>query len=368
MRTGVRPARGRLRVGMVGHPAAGAAHARAWRAVNRDLDLPLRAELTAVCGTGPAGGAAAHRLGGAGRYADWRDLVARDDIDLIDICAPGRDHAGIAIAALDAGKHVLCGKPLANTLAEAEAMAGAAARAHRHGVRAMCGSGYRRVPAVALLRDLVAAGRLGTVRRVRAAYRTDEPGWWPPVGSGSDLGAHVVDLAQYVTGRRVTGVTAVTGPSAPGTRRGWTTVDDAALVVGRLDGGGLASFEAGPAAGRRNALRIEVDGDRGSLAFDRDRPDELVLRETRGRTVLRTGPRRAPDAGHTVTHQLRDLIAAIGAGTDPGPSFTEALGVQLVLDAAERSAANGAGWTTVHHPGERVRPPAVAGPAGTPRH
>ncbi|MGY0231863.1 Gfo/Idh/MocA family protein [Longispora urticae] len=365
MRTGVRPERGRLRVGMVGHPATGAAHALAWRAVNRDLDLPLRAELTAVCGPGPAGGAAAGRLGRAGRYADWRDLVARDDIDLIDICAPGRDHAGIAIAALDAGKHVLCGKPLADTLAEAEAMAGAAVRAHRNGVRAMCGSSYRRVPAVALLRDLVAAGRLGTVRRVRATYRrdrTEEPAWWPRVGAGSDLGAHVVDLAQYVTGRRVTGVTAVTGPSVPGARRGRSTVDDATLVVGRLDGGGLASFETGPAAGRRTALRIEVDGDRGNLAFDRDRPDELALHEARGATILRTGPRRAPGAGHTLTHQLRDLIAAIGAGTDPGPSFTEALGVQLVLDAAERSAANGAGWTTVHHPGERVRPP-----AGTPR-
>ncbi|WP_412543446.1 Gfo/Idh/MocA family oxidoreductase [Longispora sp. K20-0274] len=378
-----------LRVAMVGYAFMGTAHSQAWRTVNRVFDLPLRAEMTAVCGTDRAGvEAAARRLGWAGHCTDWRELVARDDIDVIDICTPGDSHAEIAVAALDAGKHVLCEKPLANTLAEAEAMVEAAARNHPRGVRAMCGFNYRRVPAVALMRELAAAGRLGTIRHVRAAYLQDwitDPGYplvWrlrrDRAGSGAlgDLGAHIVDLAQYVTGQRITGVSAVTEtfvkerPLTWGsTRRGRVTVDDAALVIGRLDGGALVSFEASRfATGRKNALRIEINGDLGSLAFDLERLNELghhdaarPAGEQGFTTILVTEPHHpylsawwppghALGYEHTFTHQLRDLIDAIGTGADPAPSFAEALTVQLVLDAAERSVANGAGWTQVHPP------------------
>ena len=163
-----------LRVGMVGYAFMGAAHSQAWRTVNRVFDLPAAARMVAVAGR-DAGkvSAAAARLGWDEAVTDWRELVARDDIDLIDICTPGDSHAEIALAALAAGKHVLCEKPLANTVAEAEAMAAAAAAARAGGVRSMCGYNYRRVPAVALMAQLIAAGRIGTVRHVRAVYLQD---------------------------------------------------------------------------------------------------------------------------------------------------------------------------------------------------
>src|SRR5919202_1763834 len=168
-----------------------------------------------------AAGAAAERLGWSSVETDWRALVARDDVDLVDVCTPGDTHAEIAIAALEAGKHVLCEKPLANTVAQAEAMAAAAARAAERGVRSMVGFTYRRVPAIALARQLVAEGRLGTIRHVRAQYLQDwiadpaAPMSWrlekDKAGSGAlgDIGAHIVDLTQHITGRRLTGVSAM---------------------------------------------------------------------------------------------------------------------------------------------------------------
>ena len=139
---------GQLRVGMVGYAFMGAAHSQAWRTVNRAFDLPLSARMSVVCGRrrGEASPLRPRQLGWDEHTTDWRSLIARDDIDLIDICTPGDTHAEIALAALAAGKHVLCEKPLANTVAEAREMAAAAAQAQTQGVRAMCGFNYRRVP------------------------------------------------------------------------------------------------------------------------------------------------------------------------------------------------------------------------------
>src|SRR5882672_8461922 len=143
---------GELRVGMVGYAFMGAAHSQAWRTVNRVYDLPARARMVAVCGRDAAKvSEAARRLGFQEAVTDWRELVARPDIDLIDICTPGDSHAEIATAALAAGKHVLCEKPLANSVAEAERMVEAATRASFSGVFAMCGYTYRRVPAATLM-------------------------------------------------------------------------------------------------------------------------------------------------------------------------------------------------------------------------
>src|SRR5664279_6293455 len=158
-----------LRVGMVGYGFMGAAHSLAWRTAGRVYDLPLRPVMVALCGrNGAAAAAAASRLGWESSETDWKELVARDDIDLIDICTPGDTHAEIAIAALEAGKHVLCEKPVSNTVAEAEAMANAARGAFERGQIAMCGFTYRRVPAVSLARRFVEEGRLGEIRHVRA--------------------------------------------------------------------------------------------------------------------------------------------------------------------------------------------------------
>src|SRR5947209_16630414 len=151
------PTRPALGVGLIGYAFMGAAHSQAWRTAPHFFDLPLRPELTALAGRDAARvREAAARLGWASTETDWRRLVERDDIDLVDVCTPGDTHAEIAIAALDAGKHVLCEKPLANSVAEAEAMAEAADRARSNGLLAMVGFTYRRVPAVQLARQLVA--------------------------------------------------------------------------------------------------------------------------------------------------------------------------------------------------------------------
>jgi predicted dehydrogenase len=382
-----------LRVGMIGYAFMGAAHSQAWRTVNRAFDLPLSAQMSVLSGRTATGvAAAAAKLGWADYTTDWRDLVARDDIDLVDICSPGDTHAEIALAALAAGKHVLCEKPLANTVAEARAMAVAATQAHPHGVRVMCGFNYRRVPAVTLMRQLVAAGRIGTIRHVRAVYLQDwivDPSFplvWrlrkEVAGSGAlgDIGAHIVDLTQFVTGQSIASVSALTEtfvrtrplPSASsglgaagGEGTGEVTVDDAVLFLARLDGGAVATYEATRfATGRKNGLRVELNGSLGSLAFDFERMNELEFydRERPGAEqgftrILVTEPDHPYMAAwwpaghpigyeHTFTHQMRDLIAAIAAGDDPAPSFTDALQVQLVLDAVERSADSGV-WVKV---------------------
>ncbi|MFI5062499.1 MAG: Gfo/Idh/MocA family protein [Streptosporangiales bacterium] len=382
-----------LGVGMVGYAFMGAAHSRAWRDAPRVFSLPLRPVMAAVCGRDAAKvRAAAARQGWADTVTDWRSLLRRDDVQLIDVCTPGDSHAEIAIAALDAGRHVLCEKPLANTVAEAEAMAAAARRAAARGVRAMIGFNYRRVPALALARRLVAAGRIGTLRHVRASYLQDwleDPAFpltWRlqagQAGSGAlgDLGAHIVDLAQYLTGQLITGVSAMTttfiterplpGGGPPGT--GPVTVDDAAVFTARLGPGALATFEATRfAAGRKNALRIELNGDRGSLAFDLERLNELEFHDQSEdaavagfRRILVTEPSHPYLSAwwppghvlgweHTFVHEVADLVTAIAAGADPAPSFADGLQVQRVLAAVADSAEHDSRWTPVPAPASK---------------
>jgi predicted dehydrogenase len=385
------PATPELGIGMVGYAFMGAAHSRAWATVGQAFDVPLRPRMTALAGRdGAATRAAAHRYGWRHAETDWHALLERDDVQLVDICTPGDTHAEIAIAALDAGKHVLCEKPLANTLAEAETMAAAAARAARHGVRAMVGFNYRRVPAIALARRLVEQGRIGPLRHVRAAYLQDwladaaVPLTWrlqqDRAGSGAlgDIGAHAVDLAQYLSGEHLAGVTGLTTtfiserPVAGGNGDGGTgpvTVDDAALFNGRLASGALASFEATRvAAGRKNALTIELYGELGSLAFDLERLNELSFYDrteaesTAGfRRILVTEPGHPyleawwPPGHvlgweHTFVHQARDLLTDIASDDDPEPSFADGLQVQRVLDAVASSAAHDSAWTKIQSP------------------
>jgi len=253
-------------------------------------------------------------------------------------------------------------------VAEAEAMVAAAATAHQAGVRAMCGFNYRRVPAVTHLRNLIADGRLGTIRHVRAAYLQDwiadanAPMVWrldrDIAGSGAigDIGAHIIDLTQFVTGQLITDVSAltetfVTQRPRPGGGTGRVTVDDAVLFHARLSGGAIASYEATRmATGRRNALRVEVNGTAGSAAFDLERLNELEFFDaTAPRTeqgfarILVTEPQHPYMSAwwppghiigyeHTFTHEVRDLVYAIATGADPSPSFADALQVQRVLD------------------------------------
>lgn len=383
-----------LGVGMVGYSFMGAVHSQAWRTAPRFFDLPLDPRMRVVAGRdAAAAAAAADKLGWEGSASGWAAVVERDDVDLVDVCTPGDTHAEIAIAALEAGKHVLCEKPLANSLAEAEAMVAAAATAAERGVLAMVGFTYRRVPAVRLARLLVEEGRVGEVRHVRAQYLQDwladpaVPLSWrldkAKAGSGAlgDIGAHVIDLAQYVTGERLTGVNGLletfvrerpvaagfaglSGTAGEGT--GPVTVDDAAVFFGRLSGGGLASFEATRfATGRKNAIRLEINGSRGSLAFDFEDMNLLHFFDGQGdaetagfRRIVVTEPGH-PYTGHwwpaghglgyehAFTHQVVDLVEDLAAKRQPVPSFADGLAVQRVLDAVERSAAAGSGWVAL---------------------
>ncbi len=372
-------------VGMIGYAFMGRAHSLAWDTVGRVFDVPLRPRLAAICGRDRAATeAAAARFGWAAAETDWRALIARDDVQLVDICAPGDLHAPAAIAALEAGKHVLCEKPLANTLAEAEAMSSAADAARDGGARAMVGFNYRRVPALALARRLVEQGRLGSLRHFRAAYLQDwladpaAPMTWrmraERAGSGAlgDLGAHIVDLARYLTGDEITGVSAVSAtftrsrPLADGPGTGTVTVDDAVVFTARLASGALASFEATRCAtGRKNGLRVELNGSAGSLAFDLERLNELEFFDagddgasagfrrvlvTEGSHPYLSGwwpPGHTLGWEHTFTHQARDLLTAIADGAQPLPSFRDGLAVQRVLDAVARSAASGNSWESI---------------------
>ena len=380
-----------LKVALIGHGFMGAAHSQGWRVAPRFYDLPAHPEMTLLVGRNRAGvEASAAKWGWKETATDWRAAIDRDDIDVVDIVTPGGSHAEIAIAALEAGKHVLCEKPLANTLDEAEAMAEAAERAGKH-VYAMVGFTYRRVPAAAFARDLVTSGAIGEVRQVRANYLQDwlvdpeAPLTWrlqkDLAGSGAlgDLGAHAVDLAQFITGQKVTGVSGIldtfvherpvlaeaSGLSGSvGSERGRVTVDDLALFTGRFDGGAIGSFEATrTSTGRKNALRLEVAGSLGAISFDLEKMNSLGFYDTtapdtrQGFTdVLVTEPSHPYisawwPAGHSLgyehgfVHQAKDFVEAIMEGRQPEPSFTDGLQVQKVLDGVERSAAADSIWT-----------------------
>lgn len=386
-----------LRVGMVGYAFMGAAHSHAWRTAPRFFDLPLKPELTAVAGRDQTGvTAAAEKFGWASVETDWRRLIERADIDLIDICTPGDTHAEIAIAALEAGKHVLCEKPLANSVAEAERMAQAAETAFGRGIYSMCGFTYRRTPALSLAKRMVDEGRLGTIRQVRAQYLQDwlsdanAPMTWrldkTKSGSGSlgDIGAHIIDAAQWVTGQNITGVsglleTFVTERPLAGDRvglgghgdvtgeapRGAVTVDDAAIFSARFANGPIGVFEATRyALGRKNAMRLELNGTKGSLAFDFEDMNVLSVYDDDDspdagfRRILVTEPEH-PYVGnwwptghglgyeHGFTHQVVDLVNAIAGKRQPEPSFANALQVQRVLGAVEASAAASSRWQEV---------------------
>ncbi|PRY62516.1 putative dehydrogenase [Glycomyces artemisiae] len=384
-----------LRIGMVGYAFMGAAHSHAWRTAPRFFDLPLAPEMTALAGRDADRlAAAAAKLGWDSTETDWRRLIERDDIDLVDICVPGNLHAEIAIAALEAGKHVLCEKPLANSVEEAEAMTAAAEAAKANGALAMCGFSYRRTPALSLAKRLVDSGALGEIRHVRAQYLqdwlTDEnaPLTWrldkAKSGSGSlgDIGAHIIDAAQWISGSDVTGVSAILetfvkerpvggdfvglgGHGGADGPKGPVTVDDAAVFTARFANNAVGVFEATRfALGRKNAMRVEVNGSKASLAFDFEDMNSLWFYDAADepnagfRKIQATEPEH-PYTGnwwpvghglgyeHGFTHQVVDLVNAIGAGEQPTPSFADALQVQRVLAAVEASAADESRWTAV---------------------
>jgi predicted dehydrogenase len=373
-----------LGVAVVGYSFMGKAHSNAWRNVGAFYPDTAAVRQQVLVGRDAAAvKTAATRYGWADAQTDWRAAVTRDDVDVVDICTPGDTHGEIAIAALEAGKHVLVEKPVANSVVEAAQMVAAADAARERGQRTMVGFNYRRVPALELARRLVAEGRIGTVRQVRASYLQDwltdaaAPMTWrlrkETAGSGvlGDLGSHVVDQVQHLLGERVvsaaghlrTFVPTRPGPDGPEA----VTVDDAAWATLETTNGVVASIEVSRmATGRKNGLTLELYGDRGAITFDLERLNELHVLEGPGgdhagaRRVVVTEshhpwvgawwpPGHVLGWDHTFTIQAAELLTAIASDTDPSPSFADGLAVQQVLGAIEESAAQGGGRVDVVH-------------------
>lgn len=383
-----------MRVAIIGTGFMGRMHAHAWRTAHRFFSLDATPEIAVLVGRDAARTAdAAREFGALAASTDWREVVERSDIDVVDICTPGDSHAEITLAALAAGKHVLCEKPLANSVTEADRMVAAAESASD--LVAMCGFSYRRTPALSLARELIAAGRLGEIRHVRAQYLQDwlsdpdAPFTWRldrgRAGSGTlgDIGAHSIDTAQWLTGEPITAVSALTrtfvtdrpelteqlglgGRAADGAARREVTVDDAAAFTATFAGGAMGVFEATRmATGRRNANRIEINGSLGAISFDFERMNELEFYDATDpageqgfRRIQVTEPEHPYAAAwwpaghglgyeHGFTHQVVDVVRAITAGTTASPSFAEAAQVQRVLAAVEDSAARGSIMTAV---------------------
>jgi predicted dehydrogenase len=369
----------RVNVALIGYKFMGRAHSNAWRQAAAFFDPPLAPVLKVICGRDEAEvGRAAARFGWQEHATRWKEVVGRPDIDIVDICTPGDTHPAIALAAAEAGKAILCEKPLANNLADAERML-AAARAR--GCPHMLCHNYRRAPAVALAHKLIAEGRIGEIHHFRGTYLQDWlldpefPRVWrlerSKAGSGAlgDLLSHTVDLARHLVGEiaEVAGLlkTFVAERPAPGggAERLPVEVDDAALALVRFEGGAVGSIEATRfAAGRKNHNRFEINGSRGSLAFDLERMNELELYEGEGpdggfRTILATDPAHPYMGGwwppghiigyeHTFTHTVLDLLRALAAGEQPKPDFEDGVRTQRVLDAVER-ASRSRGWERV---------------------
>jgi len=282
-----------IRVGMVGYKFMGKAHSHAYRDVGMFFDMDAGYEMKAICGRDEQGVRdAASRFGWESWETDWRRLVARDDIDMVDINTPNDSHKEIALAAIANGKHVLCEKPLALNLADAREMLEAAEKAGvKHGVF----FNYRFLPAVQLAKKIIDEGRIGEIHHYRAAYLQDwlidpnAPMAWrlrkETSGSGAhgDINAHCIDLARFLIGEfdRVVGHSRTFVKERPwpdGSGKGEVTVDDATGFLADFKNGAMGVFIGTRfAAGRKNANTFEIHGSRGSIRWDLERLNELEV-------------------------------------------------------------------------------------------
>lgn len=374
-------------VGLVGYKFMGRAHSNAYRQVHSFFPDVPKPEMIAISGRNEeAVSAAADQLGWDGYETDYKKLVSRDDIDLVDVSTPGYLHKDVVITALEAGKHVYCEKPLANTLPEAAEMLRAWRQA---GTIAMVNFNYRRVPAIQLAKRLIEDGRLGEIRHIRAVYLQDwlldpsAPLSWrlkkELAGSGAlgDIGAHITDLARFLIGdfsevigtlntfikQRPVEVEGTGGSGLSmqaGEELGDVTVDDTTSFLARFDSGATGVFEATRLApGRRNYNSFEINGSLGTVVFNLERLNELDVyfvnddADVQGfRSISVTSPSH-PYVGnwwpgghiigweHSHVHTVRDLLEGISTGSNPAPSFEDGYLCQAVLDAVERSVASG---------------------------
>ena len=356
-------------VGMLGYAFMGKAHSNAYRKIGyMTWPPPLVPRLVAMAGrTEDAVAEAARRYGYEGYVTDWRELVASDEIELFDNSGPNNLHAEPSIAAAEAGKHVVCEKPLARTAAESYDVWQRVAAA---GVKHMCAFNYRFVPAVRLAREMLEAGELGDIYHFRGAYLQEwgdtEGDIWrfqrEAAGSGAlgDLGAHVIDLARYLVGE-IESVSATTQTFMEG-----RDVDDAFVAAITFEGGAVGTLEASRfCPGRKNAFTWEINGSKGSIAFDLERMNELQVffrdsspgAHAQGfRSVLVSEADHPfwehwwPHGHiigweHTFVHELHHFLSTIAKDTDIGPhgaTFEDGYRAAEVCDAVVRSAESGA--------------------------
>ncbi len=371
-----------IRVGMIGYKFMGKAHSNAYRKVGMFFDPDRALRMTAICGRDEAGvRQAADKFGWEGYETDWRKLVRRDDIDLIDITTPSDFHKEIAIAAAENGKHVFCEKPLALNLSDAREILAAVQKA---GVRHQIGFNYRFAPAIQLAKKMIEEGRLGRIFHFRGMYLQDfviDPSFplvWrldkKVAGSGSlgDLGAHVVDLARYLVGDLVQVIghsrtfikerplvehmTGLSGKASDNAPRGIVDVDDATMFLGEFENGAMCTIEATRfAQGHKNDLSFEINGEKGSIRFFLPRINELEFFDAtadaglQGFTTIQVSEEIHPywshwwpaahviGYEHTFVHEMYEFVQAIANARPASPDFEDGMQCSRILEAVDKS-------------------------------
>jgi predicted dehydrogenase len=355
-------------VGMLGYAFMGKAHSNAYKTLAyMTWPPPLMPQLVAIAGRNEeAVSEAARRYGFGGYVTDWKALVADDRVQLFDNSGPNNLHSEPTIAAAEAGKHVICEKPLGRDAAESYETWQRVAAA---GVKHMCAFNYRFVPAVRLAREIIASGELGEIQHFRGAYLqewgTTEGEIWrfekATAGSGAlgDLGAHVIDLARYLVGE-IAAVSAITQTFMPD-----RDVDDAVESVVQFEGGAVGTIEASRfCQGRKNHFTWEINGSKGSLGFDLERLNELQYSEgNKGFRDVLVSEADHPfwehwwPQGHMIgwehsfVHEIHHLLTAIRDDTDVAPhgaTLEDGYRAAEVCDAMLRSAEQG-GRETVQY-------------------
>ncbi|MFC1574062.1 Gfo/Idh/MocA family protein [Candidatus Latescibacterota bacterium] len=366
-----------IRVGLIGHQFMGVAHSNSYRNAQIWYDLPCKVVMKSVCAkeTKENLKAFAEKFGWESYETDWEKLVARDDIDLISVATPGFLHKDMVLKAAEYGKHILCEKPLANSLADARIMLDAVQTAN---VRHCCGYSYRSTPAQALAKQFVDEGKVGRIFHVFARYAQDwivDPNFamvWrfdkKLAGSGSlgDICAHAIDAARFITGlefKEVAGNLKIMiherpiQSDQPDGKKGRVTVDDVAQFICNFENGTTGCFEASRlATGRKNHNCIEINGDKGSLYWDFEEQNYLYYYDNtrpigeRGFTKINATHDSHPYGGgpwpqghgigyaDTFVIEIANFLSAIANDTEFHPDFVDGVKCQEVLDAVERSA------------------------------
>lgn len=375
-----------VNVAIIGTKFMGKAHSNAWSQAPKFFDLPLKPVLKVACGQDVKGTQDfAANWGWQESVNDWRKVVERADVDIIDVCTPTYLHHDIVIAAAQNGKQIFCEKPMALNYTEAKEMLAAAEKA---GVLHYLNHNYRRTPAIAFARQLIDQGKIGQIFHWRGTYLQDwitDPNFpltwhlqkkFAGAGPHYDLNSHSVDLARYLVGE-ISAVTAIMKqfyakrplPSAgAGTFKAGTaaadmgdqTVDDAAFMIAEFENGALGAFEASRfASGRKNYNYFEIYGSKGSLAFDLERMNELQYLnladpsdEQGFRTILVTNSSHPYEAAwwppghiigyeHEFIHAVVDFLKALDKGTPITPNFYDGVNIMRILEAGIRSSNEG---------------------------